>query len=710
MFCAYCGKKIDEHTKFCPFCGVKTAENVPQAEPVRLSHKRSTGLLAVVISALLVVLCTASFWVFKHLQEPSHPTLFYVSGDELAAVLDLQTDSWKDVLISEINNEDEQDYDTNYFQLSSDGSYLYFFQDVDADEGTGTLCRVAVKQLWDKTGTDQIQVEKIDTKVCISSGMGKNYSILPDNTVVYVRDSAELNWYDGEKIVTLMQAEGNYIGCYTNGEGTVCAIYTDKEDRLFAVEVAKEAEAAEIDDHVSEVMIDTSSQKDIVLYLRTNLDDSMYWGEFCKMDDNGAEVLLQFSEDEFTAEITGIPNHLAYLTLSESISYDLYDYVNDPYVYEDSLVTEPKYRDYMDEVAASNAISAADRRYYSDFEDFKESEFYLYDDSYQAWTYWNAEKNTFYYYDDNTEKWYEEPDMNAYQEAYAAYQEVGARISLREELKAAVYTDFHYKLYYYKDGTVSEICDNLYEIYSYVLNKDTIAYTKADAGRMPDEQYSIDDVASAQDLIDQIDADIDGGDRNAYVVFDGGEENKIRLQEDEVLGVSVSKDGKKAAVVRGIDETQIYAYDVNSGVLENEIEVANIGEGGTVEAKKSDGIYYIDCENDYGRLYCFDGEVSYLMAENILKEDIFVADDGTVCGFHDGHELSIYDENGQGEMIAEDVDFYEYLGDGCFLVMKEDDLYYINQNREEKRIARNVPFCLYSEQEKGTWLFTDDLW
>lgn len=62
MFCARCGKKIDNDSTFCPFCGQNTDEPVESSggicKPkgaVRLPGKKVIGGIAVIVVVLLVI-------------------------------------------------------------------------------------------------------------------------------------------------------------------------------------------------------------------------------------------------------------------------------------------------------------------------------------------------------------------------------------------------------------------------------------------------------------------------------------------------------------------------------------------------------------------------------------------------------------------------------------------------------------------------------
>ena len=76
-FCSKCGKVFTEDGVFCPFCGAKRTFPVmpeprvtqcapPQAGivPDKQRHKSVLGQVAIITAAVVVVVCTASYFIF----------------------------------------------------------------------------------------------------------------------------------------------------------------------------------------------------------------------------------------------------------------------------------------------------------------------------------------------------------------------------------------------------------------------------------------------------------------------------------------------------------------------------------------------------------------------------------------------------------------------------------------------------------------------
>ena len=176
--------------------------------------------------------------------------------------------------------------------------------------------------------------------------------------------------------------------------------------------------------------------------------------------------------------------------------------------------------------------------------------------------------------------------------------------------------------------------------------------------------------------------------------------------------MSISKDGKTVLLAGDYDSSDdtytVLAYAVSSTGLGKETEVSDQCDSSYVRSYGNEFYYFEDVEDGMGTLYLYDGSKSYLLAEDIVSSDIFYGDDGSIIGYSDinsdSYELSVYDKNGKDERVARDVTSYTYLGNNCYIVMKDGDLYYIDKKGNDTRLARNVSYYVYPGQDAGHWI------
>ena len=647
------------------------------------------GVIALAVIVLIVVLAKTLFGGDK-----LDSRLFYLEDNELSAITNIKASDPQDVKIEDIRN---GEYVSAYslVQLSKDGSYLYYFSDVDSDGETGTLCRIPTAKVKLKESANDKLVEEIDSKVDLNK-----YTVLDDNTVVYVRKSDELTWFDGKESYELGECSSYY---YQLTDDEKYVVYLD-DDTLIATEISKKGTETEIDDDVSSLL--AVGDKDFILYSQVNGEDAY---SYCVAGiGKDPEVV---ADDVYDYYGLNSENKSFYYTIADKTENSLYDYVNDPYASDDANIKEPRARDYMSKVKASQAISEDDQEYYSSMDDFKENSLFYYgyyEDAYEAWSYYNYDDDNYYYYDDNEDQWYTAPDYDAYDAAWSDYNEVKSRIDLRENLKEETITEYYYHLYFYENGTSTEVCANINGIETF--DRQALVYRKVNVGEAPEAKYNIDEIYSAYDLWEELDEseDTDG----AYYFCNKGTGESEITGLDSVSNMSISKDGKTVLLAGDYDSSDdtyiVLAYAVSSTGLGKETEVSDQCYSSYVRSYGNEFYYFEDVEDGMGTLYLYDGSKSYLLAEDIVSSDIFYGDDGSIIGYSDinsdSYELSVYDKNGKDERVARDVTSYTYLGNNCYIVMKDGDLYYIDKKGNDTRLARNVSYYVYPGQDAGHWI------
>lgn len=677
------------------------AQEQDASEPPK-KRKHIGVILAVIAASIMffsVVLLLTGKIILKNFNlgnflfgRKNNSQVFYVKDGKLSAVLKAENIKAGDVEIEKVKN--GENYGGRLMMLSEDGNYLYYFSRIDSSGMTGTLCCIPTKKLKKDESKNVKLVEEIDSKVSLVG-----YSILKDNSVIYIRKGKELIWHKNGKDYELGDCNEWYK--LTPDEDYV--VYID-EDKLFIVKISQNADRKEIDDDVTE-LIDVGN-KDFILYSKTNknLHEDLYIA--------GADGNSELAADD-TYSYYGINAETKsfYYTVSENVENTLYDYVDDYYAENDAEIKEPIIKNYLIPISESRAISKGDQEYYSSSKEFYKELLaysYRYDEEFGAWSYWNEDEYCTYYYNEDEKQWYKY-DENTYYTDCEKYDKAYERISLRENLKKETVINYNYKLYYYERGNTTEVCsciDNIkYTSYQAIL------YTKSEVMGKPKEKFNIDDIYSVYDLRSKIEYGEEGANKDdSYYFCNAGTGESEVSGIEKISGMYMSED-EKTVLFEGDYEDEGYtilAYPVLSDGLGDRVEVSEAGY--CAGQYKNEFYYYEDVDDDYcGKLYVFDGGKSYLLAKDILaNKGVFYANDGSILGYsdwdNDGGELSRYNKDGKGEKMVEDISSYTYMGDGCTLFVKDTDLYYLNKKREENRIAKDVDYYITSKKAGGHWI------
>lgn len=721
MLCYKCKREILAESKFCSFCGAIIQKNsyqeqfsgedsgLDKQEGV-LSKKKKFNIgiiIAVLIVSLIAILAVLLIRIKDFLpnMKKNNSQVFYLKDGELSVVLKASDSNAGDVKIGDIKNFKNENY--SYYalvRLSEDGTYLYYFSKIDSSGDTGTLCRIPTGKIKGDESKNSKIVEEIDNKVNIGE-----YEILKDNSVVYIRKDEEITLYKDGKTYEIGKSDGVYEQLTTEED---YLIYMDK-DKLYAAEVSTSAESIEIDDDVTELY--EVGSKDFILYGKEDKDGNK---DLYVAGTDGKSTLV--AEGVYTYFQNGFVNETEsfYFETEGKKEYMLYDFVNDPYTAEDAAIKEPTVKDFFIEISATKAVSKSDWSEYKSSKDFSE---YLRDEggyyyrSLDVWSYWNSDEACWYYYNENEGKWYSY-DEDSYYVAKEKYGEAEERILLREVLKDEKVTSNYYKLYYYEKGAIKEVCDIVDEVMT--VDRQAILYTKIPEA--PKKVFNIEDIYSAYDLRQEIESGYENDNYSSFYFCNAGSgESEVSDFDDSdsyrIYGINwmhMLEDGKMVifhGVREGDEGCQILSYPVLSDGLGDYIEVSDSGY--SVGTYKNQFYYFEDVDDEgFGKMYSFDGKKSYLIAKEILSSHgIFCAEDGGIFGYSDSdegvYELSRYNEDGESEKIVEDISSYAYMGNGCFLFFRDNDLYYLNKKREEYRIARDVDYYIAPGRAEGQWIW-----
>ena len=201
MYCPKCGAELSNGSKFCGKCGEKIILNT---NPVSHS-KRGKPWKALLVIVPVIILLVVIF--IKRTDSSSSPLEdSYVSLNSGNYNLVSDYDEENPVFLSDFQSYPEMtNYKARLFTFSDDGNYLYFFSEINSENYSGTLCRIATDKLSEDSTENIKNCEIIDSDVVIYY-----YQCMEDNTVVYQTTDDTLYYYDNNRTTMLASRVGNY--------------------------------------------------------------------------------------------------------------------------------------------------------------------------------------------------------------------------------------------------------------------------------------------------------------------------------------------------------------------------------------------------------------------------------------------------------------------------------------------------------------------
>lgn len=674
-----------------------------QPEETRKSH---TGIVLAILGIVAVALIAVVIFLVRGLfggKNTMADDLYYVKDGDLSAVLKIAAKEPADVEIDSIRGWDNE-YSSSVM-LSDDGKYLYYFDKIDEDSESGTLCCIPTDKLR-KKGDNEQYIEEIESKVDLES-----MTLIDSTTVIYMRK--------GEKLIIYKDGE-NYelsddVREYSVTDDKRYVLYTEREDSdsgntLFCAEIKKDPQSREIDSHIDRMY--DSANSSYILYGK-NYDDENNTIDVYAAGADKDPVLV--AEDVYGTYGICADDKSFYYTVSNSNEVPLYSYVIDSYTESDANVQEPQVTDYMEKVNEEDVLSDDDKREYAGqpFSHFLEGEVFIDGtDEFGLYGHRNSTDGNYYYYDRDNKQWYGNFDWETYNSTYADYQKVGERNSLREQLKQETCKKYYQELYFCRNGESKLICENVGNVYTEAARG--VIYQKTDL-ESGSAEYAIDEVYSVDDLREDIEDDrYENEDHTMYCCVNGGSETEIS-DFDSIDSIRVSQDGKTVVISGNYDEEngeELIAYQSSEKGLG---EGKKLTDEGAFAGFRDNVFYFYDqIDDEEADFYSYQGNTSKLLAKDIYRYQApFIADDGAIIGFTDWDdkdytgELTCFGKDGKGERIAKDINLYRYLGSGAYLYRQDGDLYYQDKKGNENRLAKGVDYFWYPREVNGFYAYFD---
>lgn len=632
---------------------------------------------------------------------------------------------------------------SSLLSFSPSGKYIYYYTKYDSSNGIGTLCRAEYGKLKADSGKNDNYIETIASNVSLG------FKCIDDETVLYKNGDGTLYYYDGSestqlaKSVNLFYTDGAERVVYSTGtydEGyTLYGMYvTDPDSKvklasnyysLYNTDDFDHICYTKSDDDYNETLyvvgFDKDSEqlgKDVTIL---DVDDGMIYF----MVENGETIsLYDYVEDTYASADAGItepdpddysiPEYSYKMVYGSNLSESDYDELyttctKDLYWYGESIIWSYSMEESLDIdwSANSDATHAATQSFIDTFAaSADENGYILVTDEVKAAL--QEIQNT--YSDDPEDEWmwlwlcynkYQSGETidDAYYTAYEAYEEATDRIDIRETLQDSENDYALQTIYCYANGTLTAVAEN-------VLSTSTYAYTGAVLYNTPDMVTETIDMAnvystSSVTSLFSIDHSAEnyllcyGSTTPVQISASAAEDIDDFYYDYDEVGFYVAGSGIYATVGDDVYDAYTYFAAISNGTVG---EFSYLSDGVYFPMEDSNAyyaynIYWSDSDDAYYfDLYQYVNGESKLLARDILLDTIRIYEDGLILAYtdytSDGYELTVFDDEGKGTMIADDVEFYTRCAEGNILYISDGDLYSYDEG-ERTMIGWDVDRC-----------------
>lgn len=316
VFCPHCGEQNTTEAAFCGSCGKALKSSVAEQTPVAgedvLKAKNGKKFLIPVIAVVAVVVL-ALLIKFAMSLFGDNKDVLYVKDEALMSVA--VGKSKPKELVSDIDFGRGESY---HVQLSEDGKYLFFPEDVDEYDGTFELRYMRA----DKKNADD---EKLDSDV-------SEYDLLANGKVVYEADNTLYlhNLKDKKEI-------DDDIQYYWISEDEKQIMWLSQDGDLYLQDLNLRKEKEKIESKVDR-LVSVSANFENVLYERSN-------GLYVSRNGKEGEKIAKDYYNVY-AYATESGYEVYYTTIEDGENGVLADFVVDDMEKTDKTINEPNIHDY----------------------------------------------------------------------------------------------------------------------------------------------------------------------------------------------------------------------------------------------------------------------------------------------------------------------------------------------------------------------------
>lgn len=723
----------------------KVPEMIPQPEFVqpkkKMEQKKLIGIAAIGAAALVVVV--ALIVIVTSIGKKDNAYV-YLSDGKYELLTNLKED--ENIEIASGKNDEVSPW---MVAFSPDGKYVYYFTKYDSIDATATLCRAEYGKLKQDSDRNDKYIEVVETNVRLG------FNIFEDGTLMYIRGDGTLYYFDGKEAVRVAKNVESY---HTDDSKRVVYSTGDETEEM-------DLYGVDLNDIDNKIKL-ASNYGWNYAYVSKNLDEILY----TKYDDDYNETLYSVGFEKDSEKLgenvslyhIGYGDGTTYFTADNGSTLNPYEYVIDDYAEADAGITEPDYDDFeipyyyyymiwgsnisegefgelytsctkdlywygestwwsysMEDAVdiewdSSGAVNTATQDFIDKYADSADEDGYILvtdevkedlkkinqaagiEDWKWLWLCYTREQNG------------TTTDYDAYDAAYDKYYEAADRIEAREILQDHA-NEYPVKtLYYYDNGEVTVVAENVLDVRQYngaLMYNTTENFEKTvKLEELAEDMYG--DAISIEDI---------------FAINYETENYVIRKGETKQWQMSASAAETHAEAV---ENGYVYLYftdkeaymeeengalsvaSIKNGVVEDfeivtdDADVLSVGE---------ERLYYLrdvyeskDCA--YGDLYQYiDGE-EVCLAKDVLYDRMTIYEDDMFIVYTDyrsgsGYELTMFNKKGEEEVSAEEVTQYIRVDKSTLLYISDGDLYLYN-GKEERLVQEDVEW-LWSLNSMG---------
>lgn len=698
MRCGYCGEELVKGDAFCGSCGAKV-DSIPKRKHAKVALKIA-GALAIIAVVLVVS------WQFSvgSKKDTVDKQLVYIKNETLYYVPNVKKEK-EPLEVYDVDYEKNAGYNWYSVQLSSDGNYVYFMDNREAD-GVGELCRIKTGKIKKNADKNEKHVEELCSNV-------KKYTVLDESEKVLCLKS-------NDKLVLIDQKEEDIdrdVYDYQVYQDKVIYSMKSKKDGakhdLYAYDV-KNGKNQKLEKGLDDYY--TYSTDFIIGCKEMEEEDS--FGTLYEIDAKGKSDKIAEQAEIIHADAES--KSLYYVKINQT-EEKLYDYVTDAYAEEDDKIIAVNPQDFMTEVTEGQAVSPSDYSYYDLFDPEEREWFYDdldYNSELEMYSYWNSVARRDYYYNELTNKWYFF-DETAYETAQKKYESISDRIILREKLKNQKYQKNQVDLYFYESGKEPIlVVENITDCQANAANKFALYQKGAEQEKITMDSlleeaengyYDLDDEDELLYLMRECGLVEKYWNRMyAEKMEDGGrdqkddswyylEADKERELKDSTGLLQFSANGK--SFVTQTKDGELVLYSKKGDEVKEVNEIADDAQKG---AWIEDAYYYyVDAGKGNGDLCCYKNGENSKIAKNVSGYSVCRYTDGNfMIHVGSGDKLEFYNAKGERKRISKNASEWSYLDKNCIVYKSDEDLYVYTGKDEEIKIDRDVT-CYDCNQQNG---------